>query len=223
MIGAVTERSAAKARPPAKPRRTQQERRAATRQALLDAALETLVDVGVTGFTTTEVVGRAGTSQGALFKHFPSKADLWTATIEHLFDALRTAFEAEVSAINPEDRSTHVAVDLLWRQMHDERLGAAFELYTAARTDAVLQASLEPVVRDHVARIHELSALVLPPDPPSNSAAAGDADAFAGLVDLVVLSMQGLVIDDMAAPDHRAGERLLATIHSLVDGFAGGA
>lgn len=197
----------------AKPRRTQQERRAATRQALLDAALETLLAVGVTGFTTTEVVGRAGTSQGALFKHFPSKADLWTATIEHLFAALRTAFEAEVSAIAPEDRSAHVAIDLLWRQMHDERLGAAFELYTAARTDAMLQASLEPVVREHVARIHELAALVLPADD-----VVGDADAFAGLVDLVVLAMQGLVIDDMAAPDHRAGDRLLATIHALVDG-----
>lgn len=214
MIGVVTERNPAKPRPPAAtPRRTQQERRAATRQALLDAALETLVDVGVAGFTTTEVVTRAGTSQGALFKHFPSKADLWTATIEHLFAALRTAFEAEVSAVAPEDRSAHVAVDLLWRQMHDERLGAAFELYTAARTDTVLQASLEPVVRDHVARIHELSALVLPPE-----IAADDADAFAGLVDLVVLAMQGLVIDDMAAPDHRAGRRLLATIHGLVDG-----
>jgi AcrR family transcriptional regulator len=201
MIQAVTDR----------PRRTQEERRTATRQALLDAALETLVEVGVAGFTTTEVVRRAGTSQGALFKHFPAKADLWTATIEHLFAAMRTDWEAEVSRVAPEDRSAHVAVDLLWRQMRDPRLAAAFELYTAARTDEVLQASLEPVVRDHVGRIHELSALVLPPD-----FAAGDPDVFGGLVDLVVLAMQGLVIDDMAAPDHRAGERLLATIHALL-------
>ena len=58
---------------------------------------------------------------------------------------------------------------------------------------------------------HGLSRLALPDD-------LGDADALAGLVDLVVLAIQGLVIDDMAAPDHRAGERLLATIHALVDG-----
>ena len=37
-------------------------------------------------------------------------------------------------------------------------------------------------------------------------------------LDLVVLAVQGLVIDDMAAPDNRAGDRLLATIHALVDG-----
>lgn len=197
------------------PRRTQEERRAATRAALLEAALETLVEVGVAGFTTTEVVRRAGTSQGALFKHFPTKADLWTATIEHLFAALRDDWEREVQAVRPEDRSAHLAVDLLWRQMHDVRIGAAFELYTVARTDETLRASLEPVVRDHVARLHELSLLALPAD-------LGDADALGGLVDLVVLAIQGLVIDDMAAPDHRAGERLLATIHALVDGVLPG-
>ena len=193
------------------PRRTQEERRAATRAALLEAALETLVDVGVAGFTTTEVVRRAGTSQGALFKHFPTKADLWTATIEHLFAALRDDWEREVQAVRPEERSAHLAVDLLWRQMHDVRIGAAFELYTVARTDETLRASLEPVVRDHVVRIHELSLLALP-------AELGDAGDLGGLVDLVVLAIQGLVLDDMAAPDHRAGERLLATIHALVDG-----
>lgn len=197
------------------PRRTQAERRTATRAALLEAALETLVAVGVAGFTTTEVVRRAGTSQGALFKHFPTKADLWTATIEHLFAALRDDWEREVQAVRPEDRSAHLAVDLLWRQMHDVRIGAAFELYTVARTDETLRASLEPVVRDHVARLHELSLLALPAD-------LGDADALGGLVDLVVLAIQGLVIDDMAAPDHRAGERLLATIHALVDGVLPG-
>lgn len=192
------------------PRRTQEERRAATRQALLEAALETLVEVGVAGFTTTEVVKRAGTSQGALFKHFATKSDLWTATIDHLFAALRADWAREVEAVRPEERSAHLAVDLLWRQMHDERLGAAFELYTAARTDTVLRASLEPVVRAHVASLHELSRLALPD-------ALGDPDELAGLVDLVVLAIQGLVIDDMAAPDHRAGDCLLATIHALVD------
>ena len=197
------------------PRRTQEERRAATRAALLEAALETLVDVGVAGFTTTEVVRRAGTSQGALFKHFPTKADLWTATIEHLFAALRDDWEREVQAVRPEERSAHLAVDLLWRQMHDVRIGAAFELYTVARTDETLRASLEPVVRDHVVRIHELSLLALP-------AELGDAGDLGGLVDLVVLAIQGLVLDDMAAPDHRAGERLLATIHALVDGVLPG-
>ena len=196
------------------PRRTQEERRAATRAALLEAALETLVEVGVAGFTTTEVVRRAGTSQGALFKHFPTKADLWTATIEHLFAALRADWERDVQAVAPEGPSAPPAGGLLSRQMHDAALGAAFELYTVARTDATLRASLEPVVRDHVARLHELSRLALPAD-------LGDADELGGLVDLVVLAIQGLVIDDMAAPDHRAGERLLATIHALVDGVVG--
>jgi len=190
-------------------RRTQQERRAATRQALLDAAIETLVDVGVTGFTTTEVVSRAGTSQGALFKHFPSKADLWTATIEHLFAAMRHDYQEEVALQAPEVRSAALAIEQLWRQMHDVRLAAAFELYAVARTDADLQASLEPVVREHVRGIHELSRLAV--------GDLADEEQLAGLVDLVVLAMQGLVLEEMAAPDPEVSDRLLATIHALIE------
>lgn len=185
------------------------------RQAeIVDTVLDLSASVCPGDITTVDIARSLGLTQGALFKHFPTKADLWTATIEHLFAALRADWERDVQAVAPEDRSAHLAVDLLWRQMHDVRIGAAFELYTVARTDATLRASLEPVVRDHVARLHELSRLALPAD-------LGEADELGGLVDLVVLAIQGLVIDDMAAPDHRAGERLLATIHALVDGAVG--
>ncbi len=68
--------------------------------------------------------------------------------------------------------------------------------------------------RQHVATLHELSLLALP-------AELGDTEDLGGLVDLVVLAIQGLVLDDMAAPDQRAGERLLATIHALVDAMFG--
>jgi len=69
-------------------RRTQQERREATRRRLLDAAVEELIQTGYIRLRTAEVCRRAELSQGALFKHFATKAELVGATARHLFSLL---------------------------------------------------------------------------------------------------------------------------------------
>jgi len=64
--------------------RTQQQRREETRRALLDAAVESLIEVGFARTTTLEVQRRADVSRGALLHHFPSKAELLVAAVDHL-------------------------------------------------------------------------------------------------------------------------------------------
>lgn len=64
--------------------RTQEERSAATRAALLDATVACLVDYGYASLTTTRVVERAGVSRGAQVHHFPTKAQLVTEAVRHL-------------------------------------------------------------------------------------------------------------------------------------------
>lgn len=194
---------------PSPPRRTQQQRRDETRAALLRAALECLCDAGLAGFTTTEVGSRAGLSQGALFRYFPTKASLLAATSEHLFAVLRGEYEARFRKLPAAQRSLSGGVQLLWRSMTDPRLAAAYELYTASRTDAELRRALTPVVDAHVRRIHELADTLLPP-----SSSVG-ADWFHGAVDLVILSMQGLVVNQMALPDPHQVERLLSLLEVL--------
>src|SRR5262249_61236914 len=66
-------------------RRTQAQRTAATRAALLEATVDCLVSRGFDGTTTTEVAHRAGVSPGALLHHFPAKAELLCAAVGHLF------------------------------------------------------------------------------------------------------------------------------------------
>jgi AcrR family transcriptional regulator len=187
-------------------RRTQEERRATTRAALLSAALDALVEHGLAGFTTPDVCRRAGVSQGGLFKHFASKSELLSATAEHLFDRLRADYEAAYLALPPRRRTARHGLQLLWKQMLDVRLAAAYELYTAARTDPELRAALEPVVRAHVDRIAALSASL-----------AGDADPrrVRDAVDLAILSMQGLVLNQMALPDAAALGRLARVLDRL--------
>ncbi len=57
-------------------RRTQAERRAATHTALLDAAIDCLVEYGYAKTTTRRIAERAGVTPGALQHHFASKAAL---------------------------------------------------------------------------------------------------------------------------------------------------
>ncbi|MBS0245155.1 MAG: TetR/AcrR family transcriptional regulator [Proteobacteria bacterium] len=64
----------------AKPaRRTQGERRRATQEAILQAAIDLLVDDGYARFSTIAVAKRAKVSRGARENYFPSKYDLITA------------------------------------------------------------------------------------------------------------------------------------------------
>src|ERR1700747_1260126 len=74
-----------------KPRRTQAERRAATRAALLDAALECLIEEGYANLTTRNVAERAGVSQGTQMHYFPTRAAFLAEAVRHV--AFRLAAE----------------------------------------------------------------------------------------------------------------------------------
>src|SRR5260370_41308098 len=82
-------------------RRTQAERTAATRAALLEATLECLVSRGFGGTTTTEVAHRAGVSPGALLHHFPAKADLLCAAVAHLIEVRRAGVPQGLGELQP--------------------------------------------------------------------------------------------------------------------------
>jgi AcrR family transcriptional regulator len=60
------------------------ERREATRKLILDAAVEVMVRLGVTGIRMEDVERQAGVSRGALLHHFKTKQALVLATFEHV-------------------------------------------------------------------------------------------------------------------------------------------
>jgi AcrR family transcriptional regulator len=110
--------------------RAVQARSVATRAALLDAALESLVARGYAATTTVEIARRAGVSRGAQLHHFPTKAELLTAAVEHLLD--RRLAEDRLDA----------AADLLWTMFTGPAFVAWVELWIAARTDPELAAAV---------------------------------------------------------------------------------
>ncbi len=72
------------ARPADRPRRTQAERSATTRQALLDAGRALFAERGFAGAGQEEIVERAGVTRGALSHHFGTKQGLFLAVVQDL-------------------------------------------------------------------------------------------------------------------------------------------
>jgi AcrR family transcriptional regulator len=137
--------------PPA--RRTQEERRNATRGVLLDATIATLVEHGYRGTTTLAVERRAGVSRGARIHHFANKASLLAAVADHLYEQLSDyyaeAFGGSHRRREPDlDRLRHGLRDL-WAIYQRPHFTAVLELNMAARTDPELQERLLYVAQRH--------------------------------------------------------------------------
>jgi AcrR family transcriptional regulator len=132
-------------------RRTQAERTAATRAALLEATLECLVNRGFGGTTTTEVAHRAGVSPGALLHHFPAKADLLCAAVAHLIEVRRAEFRKAMANLEPGADRVEAGIDLLWSMFSGPAFVAWLELWVAARNDPALAEAVVRLDREFMA------------------------------------------------------------------------
>jgi AcrR family transcriptional regulator len=139
-------------------RRTQAERRTATRSALVRATVDTLVELGYARTTTQEVQSRAGVSRGALTHHFTAKADLVLAAMDHLYEEFSESVRKAAAAL-PDDPAARIrlGVELIWERFHGPLFVASMELWTAARTDPELRAALLPHERRLGAQLRALS------------------------------------------------------------------
>jgi AcrR family transcriptional regulator len=120
-------------------RLTQPQRVEAMRARLLDATVDCLAESGYSGFSTNDVVRRAGVSRGALAHHFPTKGDLVAAAADRLIDQRAAEFRVRFAAIAPAKRTTAKALDVLWTFFDDPSFAALLDLMVAARTDPELR------------------------------------------------------------------------------------
>jgi len=74
-------------------RRTQAERRAATRAALLSAARPLFAERGYEAVSSEEIVVAAGVTRGALYHHFDGKRGLFAAVFEEVEAELADSFD----------------------------------------------------------------------------------------------------------------------------------
>jgi len=128
-------------------RRTQAERSTATRGALLDAAIDCLVEEGYAGTTTSRVAERAGLSRGAHLHHFGTRPALVTAALEELAVRRGADIRREVASLSRGEERIEQALDAIWGWFTGPLFEASVDLAAAARTDEELRASLAPVER----------------------------------------------------------------------------
>jgi AcrR family transcriptional regulator len=132
----------------AQPRRSQEERSAATRQRLLDATVDCLIELGYVGTTTTEIVRRAGVSRGAQVHHFPTKAELVQQAVVHLAQRRQQELRDEFERVDANADRVSLAIELLWSAYAGPLFAAALELIVAARTDDELKPALSILEAD---------------------------------------------------------------------------
>lgn len=173
-------------------RRTQASRSAATREALLDAAIACLIEDGYANTTTSRIAKRAGVSRGAHLHHFQTRNTLVAAAVTRLarrrFDELLAAAEALPAGLE----HTADGLDLLWAYYANPLFQAALDLWADARNDAELRGHLTAVERELDRETLELARRLFP-------ALAGARD-FEGLIQHAVATMRGLALLDTLHP-----------------------
>lgn len=130
--------------------RWQQRKAAATRKLILDAATECLVEGGYARLTTVDVLARVNVSRGAMHHHFPTRADLITALIDHVLHQRLERFLSDyLSALRDSDpaHAIEVATQVHWQSLKTPEFAAYLELVMAARTDAELSVILVPATK----------------------------------------------------------------------------
>ncbi|HWH28814.1 MAG TPA: TetR family transcriptional regulator [Mycobacteriales bacterium] len=143
--------------------RTQAERTAATRKALIDATVTSLVERGFTRTTTTNVVKDARVSLGALSHHFPSKTELMTATVAHLLERRQGEFREQVAAVGAGPDRVEKAIDALWAAFSGPTFVAWVELWVGGRRDPELASAVLDMQDQFMTSSRELFAELFPP------------------------------------------------------------
>lgn len=135
--------------------RTQQQRREETVARLLQASIDTIIEVGYARASAAVITKRAGVSVGALFRHFETMGDFMAATAYEVLRRQLETFTKQVAEI-PADRPALPAALTILRDITAGSTNAVlYELMVAARTDEKLKETLQNVLGPYSAKIHD--------------------------------------------------------------------
>ncbi|GIG61272.1 TetR family transcriptional regulator [Longispora fulva] len=189
--------------------RREQERSRTTRLRLMRATAECLVELGWSGTTTTAVSERAGVSRGAQLHHYPTRAELVVAAVEHVAVARTEELLRTADTLPRDGRRTLAVLELLAELYTGPLFEAAVELWVAARTDPQLHAVVMPL-EDRLGREgYRLALELLGVD----DTRAEIRDAVGATLDLV----RGFGLANLLSDDRSRRSRLLRQWAAMLD------
>jgi AcrR family transcriptional regulator len=113
--------------------RTQEERRAETRAKLLDATIDSVLEVGYAQTTTRSVAERAGVSAGAQAYHFPRRVELVAAAAEQLVERrIEASRERAKDLPQAPGKRLPALLDLMWADFASPIFAVFMKLWVAA-------------------------------------------------------------------------------------------
>jgi len=135
--------------------RTQRERREETVGRLLDASIDTIIEVGYARASAAVITKRAGVSVGALFRHFETMGDFMAATAS---EVLRRHIETGTKLVAeiPADQPVPEAALAILQDITSGPLNAViYELMIAARTDEKLRETMQRELAQYAVKIYD--------------------------------------------------------------------
>lgn len=114
------------------------ERSALTRLRLVEATVQCLYELGYHQTSTVVVTQRAKVSRGAMLHHFPSKADLMMATMDHIRARRGEAHRKHLEKFTNEREQFLQLIDVLWEEFQTPTGVARIELMLGSRNDPEL-------------------------------------------------------------------------------------
>lgn len=135
--------------------RTQQQRREETVARLLQASIDTIIEVGYARASAAVITKRAGVSVGALFRHFETMGDFMAATAYEVLRRQLETFTKQVAEIPADQPALPAALTILRDITAGSTNAVLYELMVAARTDEKLMETLQNVLGQYSAKIHD--------------------------------------------------------------------
>lgn len=126
-------------------KRTQEERSATTREALLTAAITELHAHGYGATSTVAIAKRAGVSRGAMVHQFPTKADLMVFVVEEVARNDVAEYARILEDVDDPRERMLAYPEAAWRTMSRPSGVAVLEIIQGSRSDAVLADKLRPI------------------------------------------------------------------------------
>jgi TetR/AcrR family transcriptional regulator len=174
------------------------------RAAVLETAYRVFSRGTYHGTTTAEIARAAGVSEPILYRHFPSKRDLYLACIGETWERTRTRWE-QALADEPDPALWLVAMGRAFLGWKEQR-AVVSNLWLQSLAEASEDPKIRIYVRGHIRKVHGFVADVV-----RRSQAAGgihpDRDASAeawiflgvGLIAAAGLRLGGLVEEDLGS------------------------
>jgi AcrR family transcriptional regulator len=181
--------------------RTQAQRSQDTRERLMRATVDCLVERGWAGTTTTEVAERAGVSRGAQLHHYRTRSDLVIAAVEHLGNQRVEEIQRAAADLPRDGRRIEAVLQMLAGLYTGAPFLAALELWVAARTDPELHAVVAPLEARFGREAHRLTVGLLAAD----ESRPGVREAIQSTLDFI----RGLGLADVLTDDAARRARLL--------------